>query len=179
MPEYEQSDEIIDLDEILENQELASDKPQIDPGAHNLQILGTDFYRNANDNLIAKLWVKSKTQAEADTAKVFITLMRGKEPQITNMALCKQVMSATGVQFPDKQINAANIKSIEGEMFWCETEWRGDFLNISNPKMIDNEFKSENLSGMSFQEVVNTPDAGAEPETNADADEKFEDDIPF
>ena len=81
------------------------------------------------------------------------------------MALCKQVMSATGVQFPDKQINAANIKSIEGEMFWCETEWRGDFLNISNPKMIDNEFK--------------TPAPAAEPETKADADENFEDDIPF
>ena len=156
MPDYKQSEENIDLDEILENQELASDKPQIDPGAHNLQILGTDFYRNTNDNL-----------------------MRGKEPQITNMALCKQVMSATGVQFPDKQINAANIKSIEGEMFWAETEWNGDFLNISNPKMIDNEFKSENLSGMSFQEAVNTPDAGAEPETKADADENFEDDIPF
>ena len=70
MPEYEQSDEIIDFDEIPEHQEFASDKPRIDPGAHNLQILGTDFYRNINDNLIAKLWVKSKTQAESDTAKV-------------------------------------------------------------------------------------------------------------
>ena len=165
MPEYEQSDEIIDFDEIPEHQELASDKPRIDPGAHNLQILGTDYYRNNNDNLIAKFWVKSKTQADADTARAYITLMRGKEPQITNMALCKQVMSSTGVQFPNKQINAANIKSTEGEMFWAETEWNGDFFNISNPKMIDNEFKP--------------PAPAAKPETKADADENFEDDLPF
>tara|TARA_Y100000004_G_scaffold99427_1_gene111369 strand:+ start:73 stop:570 length:498 start_codon:yes stop_codon:yes gene_type:complete len=165
MPEYEQSDEIIDFDTIPEQQEVASDKPQIDPGAHNLHILDAKYYRNDNNNLIAAFWLKSKTQADAAPANAYITLMKGNEPQITNMALCKQVMSATGVQFPDKQINAANIKSIVGEMFWAETEWNGDFFNISNPKMIDNEFK--------------TPEPAAEPETKADADENFEDDIPF
>lgn len=181
MPDFEQSDETINFDEIPEgSHNLQSDRPKIDPGAHILQILGTDFYRNTNNNLIAKLWVKSKTQDNADTAKVFITLMKNHEPQITNMALCKQVMGSTGVAFPDKQINAANIKSIEGSTFWAETKWNGDFFNISNPKLVENEFKNENLSGMSFQEVVNTPiPGGTEPEKKADADEDFADDIPF
>ena len=105
--------------------------------------------------------------------------MKGKEPQINNQALCKQIMGSTGVAFPDKQINAKNIKSIEGETFWAETKWNGDFLNILNPKPVDNEFKNENLSGSSFKEVVNTPADSADPETKADADEDFADDIPF
>ena len=181
MPDFTQSDETIDFDEIEQGSENAQNaRPKIDAGSHILQILGTDFYRNDKDNLIAKLWVKSKTQNDADTAKTFITLMKGKEPQIKNMALCKQVMGATGVAFPDKQINAANLTSMEGETFWAETEWNGDFFNIWNPKPVENEFKNENLAGASFQEVVNTPTpGGTEPETKADADEDFADDIPF
>ena len=164
MDDYQQSDETISFDEITKgSQNPENDRPKIQSGAHILQILGTDFYRNKNNNLLAKLWVKSKTQQNADSAKIFITLMKEKEPQINNMALCKHVMGATGVTFPDKQINAANLTSLEGETFWVETEWNGDFLNISNPKPVDNEFT--------------TP--AAEPETKADEDENFEDDIPF
>lgn len=166
MPDFDQSDETINFDEIPDVWETKDvDRPKIDPGAHILQILGTDFYRNTNNNLIAKLWVKSKTQDNSDTAKVFITLMKNQEPQMTNMALCKQVMGSTGVQFPDKQINAANLKSMEGSTFWAETRWNEDFFNISNPKQLDTEFKQ--------------PEPAAEPETKADADEDFADDIPF
>ena len=81
------------------------------------------------------------------------------------MALCKHVMGATGVAFPDKQINAANLTSMEGETFWAESEWNGDFFNIWNPKPVENEFK--------------TPEPAAEPEKKPDADEDFADDIPF
>jgi hypothetical protein len=166
MDEFQQSNETISFDEITNgSQNPDIDRPKIDPGAHILQILGTDFYRNNKDNLIAKLWVKSKTQSDADSAKVFITLMKGREPQIKNQALCKQVMGSTGVTFPNKAIDAPNLTSLEGATFWAETEWNGDFLNISNPKPVDNEFK--------------TPAPAAEPETKDDADEDFADDIPF
>ena len=178
MPDYEESNESIPFDDIVEQE--PEKKPQIDPGAHILQILNTKYYRNDKNNLIAKLWCKSKTQPTAEPADTYITLMIGREPQITNMALCKQIMGSTGVAFPDKQINAKNIKSIEGETFWAETKWNGDFFNISNPKPVQNEFKNETLAGASFQEIVNTPTpGGTEPETKADADEDFADDIPF
>ena len=129
-------DDLIPWDDPADDIALQS-SPAFVVGEQDLLIVDASKYKNANDNHIIRLNVKSVTHSDSPVGVVFLMVMNAEGVrQIDNIITVKTIGTYVGADKTPHIDNEFALQLID-KRFHATVTKDGDFLNLSKNEAID------------------------------------------